>query len=134
MLPKEREREFLSTHLVFYRVGLNSLRFRLRCFGSLSPLCQRPLTSSTRFLLLLLLAPPPASRRLSLLVPPRHCYSFFPDREIATMALISRFSPRASRDSWSAAVVTWSLGYLVTRLPRWRGKRTPGSVRGFLRN
>lgn len=123
LLPREVPR---STHLVFYRVGSNSLRFRLRCVAPLSPLCQRPLTSSTRFLLLLLLLaflPPPSP------APPLHrpndsprstklASSFFPRRQIATMALICRFSPRAISRMLLCRVVTWSLGYLVTRLPR----------------
>lgn len=138
---QKRGREFLySSRVRLRRVGLNSLRFRLRRFASLSPLCQRPLTSSTRFLLLLLalppasLAPPPSP---TILVPPRLCYSLsFSPIERSLLWRLSRVSPLVHLAI--PGLPPWLLGRLVTWLLGYQGgegKRTPvPSVRGFLRN
>ena len=134
LLPREVPR---STHLVFYRVGSNSLRFRLRCVAPLSPLCQRPLTSSTRFLLLLLLPtflppPPPAPSidRTTLLVPPNlPLLSFLADRSLLwRLSAVSPLVHLANAALPRGYLVAWLLGYSVTKVPR---KKNAGSSVDF---
>lgn len=130
---QKREREFLySSRVRLRRVGLNSLRFRLRRFASLSPLCQRPLTSSTRFLLLLLALPPPplsppllqpSSSRIGfvILFPSLRSRDRYYGAYLAFLpSCISRFL--ACRRGY---LVAWLLGYSVTKVAKEKGPRSP---------